>query len=67
MLLLWLNCSLKLFNFCAQEIVGNIGGKLHTGRSRNDQVFWQLNLQYNLNIPIITVALKLAFHEMCDC
>ena len=26
-------------NFYAQEVVGNVGGKLHTGRSRNDQVF----------------------------
>lgn len=22
------------------ELVGNVGGKLHTGRSRNDQVGW---------------------------
>jgi argininosuccinate lyase len=31
--------------FDSQELVGSVGGKLHTGRSRNDQVCIQTNLQ----------------------
>lgn len=29
---------------CVQELIGSAGGKLHTGRSRNDQVATDLRL-----------------------
>lgn len=43
------------------EIVGAVGGKLHTGRSRNDQVatdvlLWLLNAQAQLSAEIVALA-----------
>ncbi len=38
--------------------VGQIGGKLHTGRSRNDQVALDLHLYLKKNIPLIKQEIK---------
>lgn len=40
------------------EIVGDVGGKLHTGRSRNDQVATDFRLWAMQTIDDMTVALK---------
>lgn len=43
-----MKCTFFKFNemllFCHKELVGVVGGKLHTGRSRNDQVATDMRL-----------------------
>jgi argininosuccinate lyase len=40
------------------ELIGEAAGKLHTGRSRNDQVATDFRLWMLANIPILNAALK---------
>src|SRR5687767_14989485 len=40
------------------ELIGDVAGKLHTGRSRNDQVATDFRLWMLQNIPILDAALK---------
>ena len=40
------------------ELIGDAAGKLHTGRSRNDQVATDFRLWMLQNIPVLHVALK---------
>jgi argininosuccinate lyase len=40
------------------ELIGDTGGKLHTGRSRNDQVATDFRLWMLQNIPVLDAALK---------
>lgn len=40
------------------ELIGETAGKLHTGRSRNDQVATDFRLWMLQNIPVLTSALK---------
>jgi argininosuccinate lyase len=40
------------------ELIGNAAGKLHTGRSRNDQVATDFRLWILQNIPVLHAALK---------
>src|SRR5512134_2822008 len=40
------------------ELIGEAAGKLHTGRSRNDQVATDFRLWMLQNIPILMTALK---------
>jgi argininosuccinate lyase len=48
------------------EIIGDAGGKLHTGRSRNDQVATDLRLWLRDEIDRIALALRSALEALLD-
>lgn len=46
--------------------IGDLGKKLHTGRSRNDQVATDLKLHLRAEIDHLTVQLKDLIHTLCE-
>ncbi|RXM22021.1 argininosuccinate lyase, partial [Citrobacter sp. AAK_AS5] len=48
------------------ELVGPVAGKLHTGRSRNDQVATDLRLWLMDHLPRLVVGLAGLLHALID-
>lgn len=48
------------------EIVGSVGGKLHTGRSRNDQVVTDFRLWAKNNLPAVRIRLRNLQHALIN-
>lgn len=54
----------SILMFC-QELIGNVAGKLHTGRSRNDQVIFIHSLSFK-TISVFSKYFKTKYTCMCN-
>ncbi|MEZ5022357.1 MAG: lyase family protein [Chitinophagales bacterium] len=52
--------------FRLTETLGDIGKKIHTGRSRNDQVLLDIKLFTRAEIKTVTIKVKKVFNQLLE-